>query len=327
MYKSKLNLIETEKGIKIVKDYFEKALANELSLMRVSSPLFVKKDSGLNDNLNGIERPVSFVPNDFNDELEIVHSLAKWKRYALAKYKIPLNQGIYCDMNAIRKDESLDNIHSLYVDQWDWEKHINRKERTISYLTETVNEINKVILKTQRKIILEYPRLSKVFSRKVTFITSEDLLKKYPNLTQKERETSFSKAHGTIFIMQIGGRLSNGIPHDLRAPDYDDWSLNGDLLVYYPPLKEAVEISSMGIRVDKDSLIKQLSITNNMDRLSLPFHKALINDELPLSIGGGIGQSRLCLILLNKIHIGEVQASVWSQEETDNAKKEGINLL
>ena len=327
MYKSKLNLIETEKGIKIVKDYFEKALANELSLMRVSSPLFVKKDSGLNDNLNGIERPVSFVPNDFNDELEIVHSLAKWKRYALAKYKIPLNQGIYCDMNAIRKDESLDNIHSLYVDQWDWEKHINRKERTISYLTETVNEINKVILKTQRKIILEYPRLSKVFSRKVTFITSEDLLKKYPNLTQKERETSFSKAHGTIFIMQIGGRLSNGIPHDLRAPDYDDWSLNGDLLVYYPTLKEAVEISSMGIRVDKDSLIKQLSITNNMDRLSLPFHKALINDELPLSIGGGIGQSRLCLILLNKIHIGEVQASVWSQEETDNAKKEGINLL
>jgi aspartate--ammonia ligase len=327
MYKSKLNLIETEKGIKIVKDYFEKALANELSLMRVSSPLFVKKDSGLNDNLNGVERPVSFVPNDFNDELEIVHSLAKWKRYALAKYKIPLNQGIYCDMNAIRKDESLDNIHSLYVDQWDWEKHINRKERTISYLTETVNEINKVILKTQRKIILEYPRLSKVFSRKVTFITSEDLLKKYPNLTQKERETSFSKAHGTIFIMQIGGRLSNGIPHDLRAPDYDDWSLNGDLLVYYPPLKEAVEISSMGIRVDKDSLIKQLSITNNMDRLSLPFHKALINDELPLSIGGGIGQSRLCLILLNKIHIGEVQASVWSQEETDNAKKEGINLL
>ena len=327
MYKSKLNLIETEKGIKIVKDYFEKALANELSLMRVSSPLFVKKDSGLNDNLNGIERPVSFVPNDFNDELEIVHSLAKWKRYALAKYKIPLNQGIYCDMNAIRKDESLDNIHSLYVDQWDWEKHINRKERTISYLTETVNEINKVILKTQRKIILEYPRLSKVFSRKVTFITSEDLLKKYPNLTQKERETSFSKAHGTIFIMQIGGRLSNGIPHDLRAPDYDDWSLNGDLLVYYPPLKEAVEISSMGIRVDKDSLIKQLSITNNMDRLSLPFHKALINDELPLSIGGRIGQSRLCLILLNKIHIGEVQASVWSQEETDNAKKEGINLL
>ena len=327
MYKSKLNLIETEKGIKIVKDYFEKALANELSLMRVSSPLFVKKDSGLNDNLNGVERPVSFVPNDFNDELEIVHSLAKWKRYALAKYKIPLNQGIYCDMNAIRKDESLDNIHSLYVDQWDWEKHINRKERTISYLTETVNEINKAILKTQRKIILEYPRLSKVFSRKVTFITSEDLLKKYPNLTQKERETSFSKAHGTIFIMQIGGRLSNGIPHDLRAPDYDDWSLNGDLLVYYPPLKEAVEISSMGIRVDKDSLIKQLSITNNMDRLSLPFHKALINDELPLSIGGGIGQSRLCLILLNKIHIGEVQASVWSQEETDNAKKEGINLL
>jgi aspartate--ammonia ligase len=327
MYKSKLNLIETEKGIKIVKDYFEKALANELSLMRVSSPLFVKKDSGLNDNLNGVERPVSFVPNDFNDELEIVHSLAKWKRYALAKYKIPLNQGIYCDMNAIRKDESLDNIHSLYVDQWDWEKHINRKERTISYLTETVNEINKVILKTQRKIILEYPRLSKVFSRKVTFITSEDLLKKYPNLTQKERETSFSKAHGTIFIMQIGGRLSNGIPHDLRAPDYDDWSLNGDLLVYYPPLKEAVEISSMGIRVDKDSLIKQLSITNNMDRLSLPFHKALTNDELPLSIGGGIGQSRLCLILLNKIHIGEVQASVWSQEETDNAKKEGINLL
>lgn len=327
MYKSKLNLIETEKGIKIVKDYFEKALANELSLMRVSSPLFVKKDSGLNDNLNGVERPVSFVPNDFNDELEIVHSLAKWKRYALAKYKIPLNQGIYCDMNAIRKDESLDNIHSLYVDQWDWEKHINRKERTISYLTETVNEINKAIFKTQRKIILEYPRLSKVFSRKVTFITSEDLLKKYPNLTQKERETSFSKAHGTIFIMQIGGRLSNGIPHDLRAPDYDDWSLNGDLLVYYPPLKEAVEISSMGIRVDKDSLIKQLSITNNMDRLSLPFHKALINDELPLSIGGGIGQSRLCLILLNKIHIGEVQASVWSQEETDNAKKEGINLL
>jgi aspartate--ammonia ligase len=327
MYKRILNLIETEKGIKVIKDDFEKYLAQELSLIRVSSPLFVSKNSGLNDNLNGVERPVSFIPKNSTEELEIVHSLAKWKRYALDKYQIPVNQGLYCDMNAIRKDEDLDNIHSLYVDQWDWEKHISSSDRTISYLKKTVTKINSAILKTQKRILASYPSLTPVFTNKVTFITSEKLLQMYPDSSPKERETKFALAHGTIFIIGIGNKLSNGIPHDLRAPDYDDWNLNGDLLVYYPLLKEAVEISSMGIRVNKESLVKQLTVSSNLSRLELPFHKALMEDKLPLSIGGGIGQSRLCLVLLNKMHIGEVQSSTWSDDELEKTKKEGISLL
>ncbi|MFA6624776.1 MAG: aspartate--ammonia ligase [Bacilli bacterium] len=327
MYKSILNLIDTEKGIKIIKDDFEKYLANELSLIRVSSPLFVSHNSGLNDNLSGTERPVSFTPSDFNDNLEIVHSLAKWKRFALEKYDIPENMGIYCDMNAIRKDEKLDNIHSLYVDQWDWEKHINDEDRTISYLKKTVNQINKALLKTQKKISSVFPNLEKVFKGKVTFIKSEKLLKLYPGLSPKERENQFAKKHGTIFIIGIGNELSNGYPHDSRAPDYDDWNLNGDLLVYYPLLEECIEISSMGIRVNKESLLRQLELSDETERLTLPFHSALISGKLPQSIGGGIGQSRLCLLLLNKLHIGEVQTSSWSEEEWKLTKKEGIELL
>ena len=327
MYKSKLNLIDTEKGIKIIKDSFEKNLAKELNLLRVSGPLFVKKSSGLNDNLNGVEKPVSFTINGVDDDIEVVHSLAKWKRYALNVYDIPIDSGIYTDMNAIRKDEHEDCLHSIYVDQWDWEKHINEQERNVSFLKKTVKKIYKAILATQRVILEKYPELDRVFEKNITFITSKKLLSLYPDLSPKERETEICKKYGTVFVIGIGAKLSNGKPHDLRAPDYDDWKLNGDILVYYPPLNQAVEISSMGIRVNKESLTKQLELTDNLDRLSLPFHQALINNELPLSIGGGIGQSRLCLVMLNKIHIGEVQSSIWNKEEKEKAKKENIKLL
>ena len=327
MYKSKLNLIDTEKGIKIIKDSFEKNLAKELNLLRVSGPLFVKKSSGLNDNLNGVEKPVSFTINGVDDDIEVVHSLAKWKRYALNVYDIPIDSGIYTDMNAIRKDEHEDCLHSIYVDQWDWEKHINEQERNVSFLKKTVKKIYKAILATQRVILEKYPELDSVFEKNITFITSKKLLSLYPDLSPKERETEICKKYGTVFVIGIGAKLSNGKPHDSRAPDYDDWKLNGDILVYYPPLNQAVEISSMGIRVNKESLTKQLELTNNLDRLSLPFHQALINNELPLSIGGGIGQSRLCLVMLNKIHIGEVQSSIWNKEEKEKAKKENIKLL
>ncbi len=327
MYKSKLNLIDTEKGIKIIKDSFEKNLAKELNLLRVSGPLFVKKSSGLNDNLNGVEKPVSFTINGVDDDIEVVHSLAKWKRYALNVYDIPIDSGIYTDMNAIRKDEHEDCLHSIYVDQWDWEKHINEQERNVSFLKKTVKKIYKAILATQHVILEKYPELDRVFEKNITFITSKKLLSLYPDLSPKERETEICKKYGTVFVIGIGAKLSNGKPHDLRAPDYDDWKLNGDILVYYPPLNQAVEISSMGIRVNKESLTKQLELTDNLDRLSLPFHQALINDELPLSIGGGIGQSRLCLVMLNKIHIGEVQSSIWNKEEKEKAKKENIKLL
>ncbi len=327
MYQSKLNLIDTEKGIKIIKDSFEKNLAKELNLLRVSGPLFVKKSSGLNDNLNGVEKPVTFLINKVNDDIEVVHSLAKWKRYALNKYDIPIDSGLYTDMNAIRKDEHEDNLHSIYVDQWDWEKHISEAERTIPFLKKTVKKIYKAILETQKIILKKYPQLDRIFEKNITFITSKKLLSLYPTLSQKERENEITKKYGTVFIIGIGGKLANGQPHDLRAPDYDDWKLNGDILVYYPPLNQAVEISSMGIRVNKESLTKQLELTNNLDRLSLPFHQALINDELPLSIGGGIGQSRLCLVMLNKVHIGEVQSSIWTNEEKEKAEENNIKLL
>jgi len=242
-------------------------------------------------------------------------------------YDIPVDSGIYTDMNAIRKDEIEDNIHSIYVDQWDWEKHITKEERTIKYLKSTVRNIYKAMLKTQKAVLKEYPNLDKVFVDKITFITSKKLLSLYPNLPPKERENEITKKYGSVFIIGIGNKLKNKEPHDLRAPDYDDWNLNGDILIFYPPLNEAVELSSMGIRVDNKSLIRQLEITNNMQRLTLPFHKALLNNELPLSIGGGIGQSRLCLVLLNKIHIGEVQSSIWNDEETLKASKNNIKLL
>jgi len=327
MYKTKLNLIDTEKGIKLIKDKFESNLAKELDLLRVSAPLFVTNKSGLNDNLNGVETPVSFKIKDDDDTLEIVHSLAKWKRMALKTYNIPNDKGIYTDMNAIRKDEVLDNLHSIYVDQWDWEKHIVLSERKISYLKKTVKKIYKAILKTQASVINEYPVLERVFPKKIAFIKSSDLLKMYPDLPSKERENNIAQKYGAVFVIGIGAKLKNGQPHDLRAPDYDDWKLNGDLLVYYKPMNCAVEISSMGIRVDRDSLLKQLKAANKMERISLPFHIALLNDKLPLSIGGGIGQSRLCLLFLNKIHIGEVQSSIWTPEIRKSCEDEGIPLL
>lgn len=327
MYEPKLNLVDTEKGIKLVKDHFEKNLAKELNLLRVSAPLFVTTKSGLNDNLNGVETPVTFRINGVDDNLEIVHSLAKWKRMALKTYDIPVGEGIYTDMNAIRKDETLDNLHSIYVDQWDWEKHITRKDRKISYLKKTVRKIYKAILKTQKEVLKVYPTLTPIFKNEVFFIKSKDLLKMYPDLSSKERENKICEKYGTVFIIGIGGKLKNGKPHDLRAPDYDDWKLNGDLLVFYKPMGCAVEISSMGIRVDHKSLLNQLKTAKKMERVSLPFHIALLNDELPLSIGGGIGQSRLCLLFLNKIHIGEVQSSIWPDELKKSCESQGIKLL
>src|SRR5574344_615660 len=327
MYQSKLNLVDTEKGIKLVKDNFEKNLAKELNLLRVSAPLFVTNKSGLNDNLNGVETPVSFKISGVDDTLEIVHSLAKWKRMALKTYNIPIDEGIYTDMNAIRKDEVLDKLHSVYVDQWDWEKHIVLNERKISYLKKTVRKIYKAILKTQDVVLKTYPNLEPVFGKEVTFIKASDLLKMYPTLDSKERENKIAEKYGTVFIIGIGGKLKNGKPHDLRAPDYDDWKLNGDLLVYYPPLDRAVEVSSMGIRVNKESLLRQLKLTDNLDRLDYPFHKALTENKLPLSIGGGIGQSRLCLLFLNKVHIGEVQSSIWTPEIKKSCESQGIKLL
>ena len=327
MYKSKLNLIDTEKGIKLCKDSFERELSTNLNLLRVSAPLFVLHKSGLNDDLNGIEVPVSFKISKIDDNLEIIHSLAKWKRMALKNYEIPLDSGIYTDMNAIRKDEITDDIHSIYVDQWDWESHISSEERNINYLKNTVNQIAKAIYSTQEKLIEEYPELTGYFTKEVFFIKSQDLLNLYPNLDSKSRENEITKKYKTVFIIGIGDKLTNGKPHDSRAPDYDDWKLNGDLLVYYEPLNKAIEISSMGIRVNTTSLLDQLTKTDSLNRLSLPFHKALMNDELPLSIGGGIGQSRLCLVLLNKLHIGEVQASIWPEDQIEKAKKNNIKLL
>ncbi len=327
MYIPKLDLLSTEIAIKEIKDSFEKELANNLNLTRVSAPLFVYANSGLNDNLNGVERPVSFDSPSYNDEIEIVQSLAKWKRMALAHYNFKIHTGLYTDMNAIRRDELPDNLHSIYVDQWDWEKIINNEDRTIDYLKNVVRTIINTLYTVQTNLIKKYPNLEPYVTKDVYFITSSELEKMYPNLNPKERETELSRIHKTIFVSQIGWPLSNNEPHDGRAPDYDDWLLNGDLLVYHPILDKAVEISSMGIRVNKENLVKQLETKNLLDRLNYPFHKGIIEDKLPLTIGGGIGQSRICLLLLNKIHIGEVQASLWPENEINNAKKEGAILL
>lgn len=326
-YVSKLNLIDTQYAIKNAKDTFEKKLSEKLSLIRVSAPLFVYPETGLNDNLSGTERPVSFEIKDTGKYAEIVHSLAKWKRYALGKYKIPCHHGIYTDMNAIRRDEELDNLHSIYVDQWDWEKVISKKDRTKEYLMMEVRNIVEALSETKKMLLKKYNQLEFPINSEVYFITSEELLKMYPNNIPSERENLICKKMGTVFIIEIGERLSNNLPHDNRAPDYDDWSLNGDLLVWHPLLKIAVELSSMGIRVDKQSLLKQCESTNSTERLNLPFHKSVLNDELPLSIGGGIGQSRLCLVLLEKIHIGEVQASIWSEEDNKIFEKYQLNIL
>ena len=327
MYKSKLDVLQTQGIIRSLRHKFEEHLCDALNLRRVSAPLFVKKGSGLNDDLSGVERPVSFDILQSGEVVEVVHSLAKWKRMALGKYGFETHTGLYTDMNAIRRDEVCDNIHSLYVDQWDWEKVILDSDRTVEFLQDTVRRIYAAILLTADFVERRHPELDNYLPREIKFITTQELLDKYPTLTAKERESTIAKEYGAVFLMQIGGKLSNGEKHDGRAPDYDDWSLNGDLLVYNRVLDSALELSSMGIRVDKETLLSQLTAENKLDRLQLPFHKALINDELPLTIGGGIGQSRLCMQILQKAHIGEVHASVWPEEEIKKCKELGIELL
>ena len=327
MYKAKLSVLETQCAIRSLRHRFEENLCDALNLSRASAPLFVKRGSGLNDDLSGIERPVSFDILESGDIVEVVHSLAKWKRVALGKYGFSMHTGLYTDMNAIRRDEKCDNIHSLYVDQWDWEKVISAEDRNIDYLKDTVERIYSAILNTADGIERKYPILDNYLPRNIKFITTQELLDKYPKLSPKERENAIVREFGAVFLMEIGGRLSNGEKHDGRAPDYDDWSLNGDILVYNRMTDASFELSSMGIRVDKDTLLKQLEAENALDRLELPFHKALVNGELPLTIGGGIGQSRLCMLLLQKAHIGEVHTSVWPQSEIDRCRELGIELL
>ena len=326
-YKSDLTLIETEVAIKFIKDYFERELAKALSLTRVSAPLFVHPESGLNDNLNGYERTVRFDLKALGEEVEIVQSLAKWKRMALAKYGFDVHSGLYTDMNAIRRDEDLDAIHSVYVDQWDWEKIILAEDRKTSYLKKTVKAIYKVLKKTAQAVSKKYPSIVHNLPDEITFVTAKEAEKKYPNLTRKERENALAKEYGAVFISCIGWDLADGKPHDGRAADYDDWKLNGDILLWNEVLGHAFEISSMGIRVDAVSLEKQLKKRKELDKLSNPYCKSVISGELPLTVGGGIGQSRLCMFFLKKAHIGEVQASVWSEKDIADLKAKGINLL
>ncbi len=327
-YLPKLDLLETEIAIKRIKDYFEKELACELNLTRVSAPLFVRPETGLNDNLNGTERPVEFdVLGIDGNKVEIVHSLAKWKRLALAKYKFNPKEGLYTDMNAIRRDEVLDNLHSVYVDQWDWEKIITKEDRTEEKLRQIVKRIYKVFKDSESYINNTYPILNTQLPEEIFFITTQELENKYPKLTPKQRENAIAEEKKAVFIMQIGGELESGIKHDGRAPDYDDWMLNGDIIFWYDTLRTAFEISSMGIRVDKKALEKQLKLTNCEERKSLPFHKALLEENLPFTIGGGIGQSRMCMYFLQKAHIGEVQAAVWSDEMIKKCNEAEIHLL
>ncbi|WP_455713979.1 aspartate--ammonia ligase [Anaerosporobacter sp.] len=327
-YQPAINIRQTEVAIKDVKDFFEKELAKELNLTRVSAPLFVKPETGLNDNLNGVERPVSFGIKEQNDaNAEIVHSLAKWKRLALQRYGFSVGEGLYTDMNAIRRDEDTDNIHSIFVDQWDWEKIITKETRTVETLQDTVKKVYNALKSTEKFICDKYTYVNPIMPEEISFITTQELEDMYPDSTPKEREYKIAKLKGAIFIMQIGGALKSGERHDGRAPDYDDWSLNGDIIMYYPVLDIALELSSMGIRVDEDSLREQLKISDCMDRANLPFQKALLNGELPYTIGGGIGQSRICMFFLRKAHIGEVQASIWPDDMFEYATANGIALL
>ena len=323
-YQSLLDLVETQKAIKLVKDTFERELAKELDLIRVSAPLFVEPGTGLNDNLSGYEKAVNFEVVENNKELEIVQSLAKWKRYALKKYDI---DGLYTDMNAIRRFEDTDNLHSLYVDQWDWERRLLPENRNIRTLKNTVKKIYKAFIKTYNKVVKAYPVLEVELPKGITFITTKELEKRYPNLDRKNRENEICKEFGAVFLMNIGGKLKDGDPHDARAADYDDWKMNGDILLWYEPLQIAYELSSMGIRVNKESLLKQLKEKKEEHKINLTYHQMILNDELPLSIGGGIGQSRLCMFLLKKVHIGEVQSSYWPDEEIEEFKKYNVHLL
>ena len=336
-YKALLDLNQTEQAIKNIKDFFLSSLSTELRLRRVTAPLFVLRGLGINDDLNGVERPVSFPIKDMNDAVaEVVHSLAKWKRVTLAEYKTQPGFGIVTDMNAIRADEELDNIHSLYVDQWDWERVLLAENRNEAYLRRIVSKIYSAILRTEFYICETYSQLKPFLPEDIHFIHSEELLQMYPDKTAKEREHLICQKYGAVFIIGIGGKLSNGEVHDNRAPDYDDWStpndsgfmgLNGDLLVWYPLLGRSIELSSMGIRVDKEALLRQLALQGKEERKELYFHKRLLGDTLPLTIGGGIGQSRLCMVLLHKAHIGETQASIWPNEMRKECREVGMQLI
>lgn len=328
-YKSVLTPRQTQLAIKKVKDFFERDLAIQLNLTRVSAPLFVEKNSGLNDNLNGVERPVSFDVKDIDSgDVEIVHSLAKWKRLALSQYGFEEGEGLYTDMSAIRRDEDTDNLHSIYVDQWDWEKRISKEERTEETLKATVKAIYRALRHTERYIADDYAFVERNFLPKdIFFITTSELEDMYPDLTPKERENKIAREKKAVFIMKIGGKLKSGEIHDGRAPDYDDWELNGDIVVYYPVLDIAFELSSMGVRVDEDALIRQLEERGCPERANLPFHKAVLEGKLPYSIGGGIGQSRICMYFLRKAHIGEVQASLWPEGMIEECRKKGVELL
>ncbi len=327
-YVSVLSLYDTQIAIKTVKDFFQQTLASQLNLLRVSSPLFVDPASGLNDNLNGVERPVKFdIKEQENTEAEIVHSLAKWKRYALKEYGFSHGEGLYTDMNAIRRDEITDNIHSIYVDQWDWEKVISRQERNLDTLKKVVRSVYKALKKTEVYMSIQYDYIEEILPKDIYFLTSQELEDLYPDLNAKEREYEITKEKGAVCLMQIGDKLASGMPHDGRAPDYDDWSLNADILVYYPVLDIALELSSMGIRVDREALARQLTLAGCEERAELPFQKAILDGELPYTIGGGIGQSRICMFYLRKAHIGEVQCSLWPDEVRREASHHGIKLL
>ena len=327
-YKSDLSLHDTQIAIKTVKDFFQGLLAERLNLLRVTAPLFVAPESGLNDNLNGVERPVAFGIKEQNERnAEIVHSLAKWKRYALHRYGFKSGEGLYTDMNAIRRDEVTDNIHSIFVDQWDWEKIITREQRNVDTLKNTVKTVYKVLRKTEKYMAIKYDYIHEILPHDIYFMTTQELEDMYPDLDCKEREYRITKEKGAVCLMQIGDLLKSGKKHDGRSPDYDDWSMNADILVYYPVLDIALELSSMGIRVDKEALLSQLEKSECMDRAELPFQKAIIDEELPLTIGGGIGQSRICMFFLRKAHIGEVLTSLWPNDVYKEAKEYGIQLL
>ena len=327
-YKPVLDLRETQVAIKEIKDFFQRELAKQLNLTRVSAPLFVLPESGLNDNLNGVERPVSFGILEQKDrKAEIVHSLAKWKRQALKEYGFQEGEGLYTDMSAIRRDEDTDNIHSIYVDQWDWEKIISKKDRTRETLESIVRSVYKALKVTEDYMAYEYEYIGRYLPENITFVTTQELEDMYPDCTPKEREYKIAKLHGAVFIEQIGDKMKSGEKHDGRAPDYDDWALNGDILMWNPVLEKAFEISSMGIRVDEESLAQQLKLAGCEERAALPFHKMLLQHELPLTIGGGIGQSRLCMLMIGTCHIGEVQSSLWDETTRDACQKAGIMLL
>lgn len=327
-YTSALGIKDTQVAIKRVKDFFERELATQLNLQRVTAPLFVSPESGLNDNLNGVERPVSFGIKEQNEKnVEIVHSLAKWKRMALHSYGFSNGEGLYTDMNAIRRDEDTDNIHSIFVDQWDWEKVISKEERNVATLKDTVKSVYEALRVTEKYMSNRYNYIKCILPEEIHFVTSEELYEKYPDISPKEREYKEAKQYGAIFLMKIGDLLPNGEKHDGRAPDYDDWTLNGDIIVYYPVLDMALELSSMGIRVDEDSLASQLEKAGCTERRELPFQKSILNKDLPYTIGGGIGQSRICMFFLRKAHIGEVQVSIWPEEIIEYASKNGINIL